>query len=153
MPLIVESHLDLELFQEWDDASAAVADLLRAAVRRNRRYMRRHPDCPSPFERDDAGRYRYRYKHAHANDAGVTCDGNPREHIRSVPEILEAEGSDCDGLLCWIVAYQQTHGDPRCRVFVVWRRGAPPHTAVIDYHVQRKNGDGSVADDCVGRGM
>lgn len=125
--------------EDWSDSAAAVSDLLRASVKINERYLQSHPKTPSPFE---AG---IRYLHAHANSA--------QETFRSIPEILRSGGSDCDGLVPYVVAWRRVRGnDPKADIFLQWKRGIEPGT--LRYHVLEKRGfDGAIADPCRFFGM
>ncbi len=145
MALLVEFELDLFHGEEdWFDSAAAVCDLLRSSVSINERYLRANPDCPSPFSKDSQGRYRFRYLRAHAEA--------PRERFRSIPAIIEAGGSDCDGLLAFIVAWRRVRGgDPKADIVLQWKRGLQPGT--LRYHVLEKRGDGAVGDPCRTLGM
>jgi hypothetical protein len=141
-------RFNLDLFHgesDWEDSAAGVVALLRASVAINRRYLRAHPECPSPFARDErTGKFLLRYLVAHAREKVET--------FRTIPEILEAGGSDCDGLLAYIVAWrQERENDLQADVFVQWKRGLLPGT--LKYHVLEKNGRGDVGDPCRLLGM
>jgi hypothetical protein len=146
MTLTVE--FDLDLFhgeEDWSDSAAAVKDLLTASVKINQRYLRAHPECPSPFAKDENGRYLLRYLNAHANA--------PREKFRSIPAILAAGGSDCDGIVAFVVAWRrEREGDAKADVALQWRRGLQPGT--LRFHVLEKRGsDGALGDPCRTLGM
>lgn len=138
---------NLDLFhgeEDWKDSAGGVCDLLRASVRINRRYIRSHPDCPSPFEKDAYGNYRFRYLIAHALEK--------KETFRAIPEIIEAGGSDCDGIVPFVVAWRnERENDLKADIFLQWKRGLQPGT--LKYHVLEKRGDGAVGDPCRTLGM
>lgn len=140
-------RFNLSLFHgesDWEDSGAGVTALLRASVLINRRYLQSHPDCPSPFDKDERGRYRIKYLVEHARQKVET--------FRSIPEILEAGGSDCDGLVPFVVAWRiERENDPLADIFIQWKRGLQPGT--LKYHVLEKAGDGSVGDPCRTLGM
>jgi len=140
-------RFNLDLFHgeaDWEDSAAGVVGLLRASVAINRRYLRKHPDCPSPFDKKPDGSYRFRYLEAHAREKVET--------FRSIPEIIEAGGSDCDGILAFVVAWRiERESDPTADVFVQWKRGIVPGT--LSYHVLETNGRGDVGDPCRTLGM
>lgn len=146
MALAVEFSLDLFHGEEdWSDSAAAVCDLLRASVAINQRYLRAHPECESPFAKNADGSFKIRYLSAHAN--------GPKEKFRSIPEILDSGGSDCDGLVAFVVAWRrERENDPRADVVLQWKRGLQPGT--LRYHVLEKRGrDGAVGDPCRTLGM
>lgn len=146
MALAVEFELDLFHGEEdWSDSAAAVCDLLRASVAINCRYLRAHPDCPSPFAKDANGNYVFRYLRAHAE--------GPKEKFRSIPAIIAAGGSDCDGLVAFVVAWRrERENDPNADVVLQWKRGTQPGT--LRYHVLEKRGkDGAIGDPCRTLGM
>jgi hypothetical protein len=129
---------------DWEDSACSVTALLRARVYINRRYIRSHPDCPSPFEKLANGKYRFRYLVSHAKEAVET--------FRSIEEIIAAGGSDCDGLVPYVVAWRiEREGDAGADVFTQWKRGLEPGT--LKYHVLEKNGRSEVGDPCRTLGM
>ena len=145
MALEVEFSLDLFHGEEdWSDSASGVADLLRSSVRINQRYLRSHPNAPSPFKKDPNGRYLLRYLSAHANE--------PREKFRSIAEIVECGGSDCDGIVPYVVAWRrEREGDSTADIFLQWKRGLEPGT--LKYHVLETNGRKAVGDPCRTLGM
>lgn len=145
MPLAVGFNLDLFHGEDdWNESAAGVADLLRASVRINQRYLRRNLKSPSPFSIGSDGRYLYRYLIEHANET--------RETFRGIEEIIEAGGSDCDGIVPWVVAWRrERENDPKADIFLQWKRGLVPGT--LTYHVLEKNGRDEIGDPCRTLGM
>lgn len=145
MPLAVVCNLDLFHGEEdWSDSAAGVADLLRASVRRNVRYLIANPDSPSPFALLPDGTFRFRYRQDHAEEKIET--------FRSISEIIAAGGSDCDGIVPWVVAWRRVReNDPGADIYLQWKRGLEPGT--LKYHVLEKNGAGAVGDPCRTLGM
>jgi len=145
MALAVAFNLDLFHGEEdWRDSAAGVCDLLRSSVKINRRYLKSHAECPSPFAKNDQGIYLIRYLQAHAEES--------RETFRWIPEILACGGSDCDGIVPYVVAWRiERENDPRADIFLQWKRGLEPGT--LKYHVLEVRGDGSVGDPCRTLGM
>jgi hypothetical protein len=145
MTLAVKIHLDLFHGEsDWFESAAAVAGELRESVRRNVRYLRSHPDCPSPFARDACKWGSLRYLQEHANE--------PEETFRSIAEIIEAGGSDCDGLVPYVVAWRiAREKDSGADIFLQWKRGLQPGT--LQYHVLEKNSRGEIGDPCRYFGM
>ena len=135
-------RFNLSLFHgeaDWDSSAHGVATLLRSSVAINERYIRDNPDCPSPFERDEYGKLKIRYLVAHAMEKVET--------FRSIPEIITAGGSDCDGLVPFVVAWRRVReNDPGADIFIQWKRGLQPGT--LKYHVLEVDGRGQVADPC-----
>jgi hypothetical protein len=140
-------RFNLNLFHgeaDWEDSAAGVYDLLCTSVKINRRYLQAHPDCPSPFAKNADGSFRFRYLVAHARETIET--------FRTIDEIIKAGGSDCDGLVPFVVAWRiERENDPGADVFVQWKRGLVPGT--LKFHVLEKSGRGDVGDPCRTLGM
>jgi hypothetical protein len=138
---------NLSLFHgeaDWNASAFGVSALLRASVTINEQYLRDNPDAPSPFERDERGKLKLRYLVAHAMESVET--------FRSYPEIIKAGGSDCDGLLPVVIAWQRVReGDNGADIYITWKRGLARGT--LKYHVLGINGRGEVADWCRFNGM
>jgi hypothetical protein len=130
---------------EWREDAALITDLLSAAVRRNVRYLRAHPECPSPFAMDDEGRFLYTYR--------VEDSKLPKERFSTIEEIIDNGGGDCDKLVPWVVAFRIVRGgDTKARCILIWKRG--PASQTIHYHVQEfRSIDGAVGDPCRTLGM
>lgn len=150
MPLAVVVNLDLFHGEaDWEESAAGVAGLLRESVRRNVRYLKKNPGCPSPFTKLQDGSFLLRYRLDHALE--------PYETFRSIPEILQPKdggppGSDCDGIVPFVVAWRIVkENDPGASVYIQWKRGAVPGT--LTYHVLEKNGRGEIGDPCRTLGM
>lgn len=138
---------NLSLFHgeaDWSASAHGVTALLRASVLINEKYLRDHSDCPSPFDRDESGRLKIKYLVEHAMEKVET--------FRSIPEILNVKGSDCDGIVPFVVAWRRVReNDPGADVYVQWKRGLQPGT--LKFHVLEISGRGEVADPCRFFGM
>jgi hypothetical protein len=150
VPLAVVSNLDLFHGEaDWEDSAAAVTELLTGSLKRNVRYLRRHPEVPSPWAKRPDGRYLLTYRADHASE--------PYETFRSISEIIRPPdggppGSDCDGLSPYAVAWMIVReNDPGARIFIQWKRGMVPGT--LTYHILQINGRGEVGDICRTLGM
>lgn len=137
---------NLNLFHgeaDWDASAHGVSTLLRSSVAINERFLRDNPDALSPFGVDENGR-RLRYLVSHAMEKVET--------FRTIHEIWKDGGSDCDGLVPYVVAWRRVReNDPGADVFIQWKRGLVPGT--LKYHVLEVNGRGDVADPCRFFGM
>jgi hypothetical protein len=120
-----------------DDSEQVMMDLLAVLVRVNRRYLRKHPECPRLYESNVTYR----------RETTV-------EEFNSIPVALKAGGADCDDLAPWRVAELIERDHERARIFVTCSEtsdglGEPKRL----YHIRVKRADGTIEDPSEVLGM
>lgn len=122
---------------DTEDSEAVMHDLLTVLVRTNRRYLRKHPECPRLYEADITYR----------RETTV-------EEFNSIPVILKAGGGDCDDLAPWRVAELIERDREPARIYVTCSQtqdgmGEPRRL----YHIRLKRADGTIEDPSEVLGM
>jgi hypothetical protein len=120
-----------------EDSEAVMRDLLQVLVRTNRRYLRKHPECPRIYEADISYR----------RETTV-------EEFNSIPVILKAGGGDCDDLAPWRVAELIERDREPARIYITCAETQDGMgEAKRLYHIRLKRADGTIEDPSEVLGM